>query len=358
MHTWNIGWGPVSWCNMNCRFCYSKTRREEMKDLGLSEWIKFIDSNAAKINTINYGTGENTLSGDWFRLIKCIRDNYPNIRQSLTTNGYISQAVLDENNLNAFLSAIDEVDVSLDFCDKGRHNDFRGQPCAYDWAISTLSLCKKNDIPSTIVFLGSCQNLFHDNIDGLFEIAKEYGSVLRMNIFRPTDGMTENAKEFIATRGQIIDAIEYINRKYSVISINDAYFAPLMTGKANRDPSGIDSIRILSDGSITPSTYLIQKEYVLANITDEDVLSKLENNSQLREVIFDALPEECKGCLLEKSCLGGVTDRRYLWHGSLLHRDPYCNSPIHIKTKPIVEENHDAFQSVHDGYLPTMFFRP
>lgn len=358
MHKWNIGWGPVSQCNMNCKFCYSKTRRKEMHDLGIREWKAFVDNNAERINTINYGTGENTLSDDWFELIKHIRENHPNIRQSLTTNGHISEAVKDEKKLQAFISSIDEVDVSLDFFEKEKHNDFRGQKKAYDWAIQTLSLCKEYGIPTTIVFLGSKQNLYHENIDGLFAIAKKYDAILRMNIFRPTDGITENARNFIVDREQILDTVAYINENYSVISLNDSYFSPILTGKANKDPSGTDSIRILSDGSITPSTYLINKEYVLANIQDACVLEKLDSNFMLNQVINSTIPSECQQCAIKEKCRGGVADRRYLWSGTLDRKDPYCAHPITATIKPSVEENNQNFQSVHDGYLPTMFFRP
>lgn len=358
MHKWSIGWGPISRCNMNCQFCYSKTRRDKIEDLHLPDWKKFIDGNAEKIEAINYGTGENSLSDEWFDLIKYIRESYPGIRQSLTTNGYISEAIRDDKKREIFLSSIDEVDVSIDFFDEEKHNAFRGQPMAYQWAKNTLFLCRENAIPTTIVFLGSKQNLNIENIDGLFKIAKEYNSILRMNIYRPTDGITENAKKFIADHEQIVEMLKYINEKYSIIALNDSYFAPLLTGKKNVDPSGVNSLRILSDGSVTPSTYLIKDSYVLGNIKDKSILESLENNSTLTTVINDTIPNECNECLLKEKCRGGVADRRYLWGGSLECRDPYCISPVVTKIEPIITEERKDFSSVHDGYLPTMFFRP
>ena len=118
MKKWNIGWGTISHCNMNCQFCYSKYRRKNSKDLSYSDWIKFIDENHLKINSINYGTGENTLDKNWFKLVSYIRCNYPEIRQALTTNGHLSEAVKDPECMEAFVNGIDEVDVSLDFCNE------------------------------------------------------------------------------------------------------------------------------------------------------------------------------------------------------------------------------------------------
>ena len=155
---WNIGWGTVSHCNMNCQFCYSKYRRKDSHDLGYSEWARFIDENHEKINSINYGTGENTLDESWFDLVAYIRKNYPDIRQALTTNGHLSEAVKKEKCMQAFVDGIDEVDVSLDYCDSDKHAVFRGQPKAYGWAIDTLALCKEYKKKTTIVFLGSEKN--------------------------------------------------------------------------------------------------------------------------------------------------------------------------------------------------------
>lgn len=358
MRKWNIGWGPVSCCNMNCQFCYSKTRRDELEDLHLPDWIQFVDENADRIETINYGTGENSLSTEWFYLIEHIRKSYPEIRQSLTTNGYISEAIHDDKKKAIFLSSIDEVDVSLDFYDEKKHNAFRGQPMAYQWAKNTLSICRENTIPATIVFLGSKQNLNRENIEGLFNIAQEYHAILRMNIYRPTDGITEKASTFIADREQLVETLKYINEKHKIIAIDDSYFAPLLTGKRNDDPSGVSSLRILSDGSVTPSTYLIKESYVLGNIREKRILEVLENSSALTAVINDTIPIECSDCLLREKCRGGVADRRYLWSGTLEARDPYCVSAVLTNVAPLVNENRKNFHSVHDGYLPTMFFKP
>ena len=156
---WNIGWGTVSACNMNCRFCYSRFRRKDSRDLGLEDWIAFVDRNADYIHTINSGTGENSLSEDWFTLISHVRRRYPRIRQALTTNGYVSEAMRRDPEKEAIVKeAIDEMDISLDFADAEKHNAFRGQPHAYQWAMDTLAFCRDHHKQATIVCLGSGVN--------------------------------------------------------------------------------------------------------------------------------------------------------------------------------------------------------
>lgn len=59
----DVGWGIVSACNMKCKFCYSADVRQEIRNanVGIKDWISFVDRNSENIDSINYGTGENSL---------------------------------------------------------------------------------------------------------------------------------------------------------------------------------------------------------------------------------------------------------------------------------------------------------
>ena len=310
------------------------------------------------IRYINYGTGENTLSVEWFQLVDYIRHHYPSIPQALTTNGYLSEAIKDISMRDIFVRAIDEVDVSLDFSDKSLHNAFRGQENAYDWALKTLELCAQNNKSTTIVFLGSKKNLFRENIDGLFSIAEKYGALLRMNVYRPTEGIDEVSRKFIADYDSIVDMLRYIAGEYSVIALNDTLFSTLLTNETVKDPTGIDSLRILADGSITPNTYLIKSNYTVADIREYKVLKKIENKNSVDGIIQRKVPSECYGCVYSGTCSGGVYDRRFLWYGNLDHKDPYCPGKLLNEVEPCITITQKDFHSVHDGYLPTIFFHP
>ena len=87
-------------------------------------------------------------------------------------------------------------------------------------------------------------------------------------------------------------------------------------------------------------------------------IKKLKDN-KLDRIVENVIPKECKNCKFVSLCKGGVVDRRYLWNGNLNKRDPYCfvdNPELMHKLKDITLSN-EKFESVHDGYLPTMFFK-
>ncbi|MGL4402805.1 MAG: radical SAM/SPASM domain-containing protein [Fusobacteriaceae bacterium] len=356
---WKIGWGCVSKCNMKCAFCYSAKVRSEVEDLEFKDWKKFIDENHQSIDSLNYGTGENSLDHDWFILVDYIRKNYPSITQALTTNGYISyQMNKNEEYERIVKESIDEIDVSLDFYQSELHNEFRGQEKAFDWVLETLRLCQKHDISSTIVFIGINLTLEKENIKGLFEIAKKYGAKLRMNLYRPTNGIIEN-NIFIPDYKKIIDILYFIDENYKILAICDPLFSSILTENSfKKDPSGSESLRVLSDGSITPSTYLISEEFRLNTIKEKDILEKIETNEYINFLSNLKTPVSCDSCKFIKSCNGGVIDRRYLWFKNFSEKDPYCpfRDENFIPEKKIKITDESDFSSVHDGYLPTMFF--
>lgn len=357
MKKYNVGWGITNACNMNCKFCYSKDTRHSTSDTTLKDWIKFVDENHEYIDSINYGTGENAISNDFFKFISYVRENYPNITQSLTSNGYIYERVSKDPELyDIYKKSIDEVDVSLDFAIPEKHNFFRGQPKAYDWAINTLKMLQKDKKTATIVFVGFEETMTPENIDGLFEIAKKYDALIRLNIYRPVSDNKEINKKFILSYKTLMSALEYINEKYKVVTLSDVLLGNIYTREKDiKENTGIDSIRILPDGSICPSTYLITKDFRNKyNIKQENVLSKVK----FEDFIEAPIPEKCKDCEIRNKCKGGVYDRRMLWNKTLKERDPYCpfenNDDINKKQFKTLKKKR---VSVHDGYLPTMFFK-
>lgn len=357
MRKFNIGWGITNSCNMNCKFCYSKETRKNTNNSTIEDWKNFIDNNYEYIDSINYGTGENALCDDFFKFILYVRKNYPNITQSLTSNGYIYERVSKNQELyNIYKKCIDEIDVSLDFADQEKHNYFRGQNKAYYWATKTLEMLQKDNKKATIVLVGFNETMTKENIDGLFAIANRYDALLRLNIYRPVSESNEINKKFILNYKSLMEMLKYINDNYEIVALSDVLLGNIFSDKDDiKENTGIDSLRILADGSICPSTYLITEEY----------RSKYHINQPnvLKEIKFDEfeeapIPKKCENCQIKARCRGGVYDRRILWYKNLEERDPYCpldnNDDLEQPKFNILKKER---VSVHDGYLPTMFFR-
>lgn len=358
---WKIGWGFTSKCNMNCSFCYSNSVREKFKEIELQSALNFVDNNIDLIDSINYGTGENSLSDQWYKLISYIKVRYPQIRQAVTTNGSVAE-VLSKKKINAedFFKWISEVDISLDFANRELHNRIRGNKNAYDWVIDTLALCNTYGITTTIVMVAFDDSLSIKNIEGIFELARNYNGFVRMNILRPTGKISISPPSYI----QLIKVLKFILKNHRVVSLSDPLFSSLFDYKnAQPESTGITSLRILPNGYITPSTYLLTEEWYSYNLNENNVkLADIDGTYPFELIKDNNLPNSCKTCPYSKICRGGAVDRRILHYNSLAERDPYCP----MRYGESIEMSNDSIQyvmngivpEVHNGYLPTLIFAP
>ena len=354
---WKIGWGVTAACNMRCRFCYSRLARAGATDVDLESAYRFVDANADVIDSINYGTGEAPLSPAWFRFIARVRTHHPSIRQAVTTNGTLWHATRGNGRSDrSWIGAIDEVDVSLDFADPARHNEARGCDCAYQWALATVGLCREEGIVPTIVVVGFEPTLAAANLAGLFDIAARYGAFVRLNVLRPTPGTGVPPPSY----DELMAALSWL---IEVVSLADPLFGSLFDPAGARpETTGDSSLRILPDGSITPSTYLFTREWVAGNVCDVPRLQTLRVSPEFGRLREAPVPRACAGCPAEHTCRGGALDRRVLHFHTVAARDPYCplaNGRPFPAPRPIRRhQSGTAVPTVHDGYLPTLIFAP
>lgn len=354
---WKIGWGVTSLCNMTCDFCYSKSARKKSADLPFEIHKAFLDRNQAFIDSINYGTGENTLSERWFEIVQYTNIHYPHINQALTTNGYLAVASDKQRYGHQILKALSEVDISLDYCDANRHNSSRGNLQAFDWALESIRLCKKSNIVTTIVALGTDQTLEIENLAGLLEIASKYDCFLRINIYRP---VTQNGLPTLKY-SILKKALFWLYENTKIVSLCDPLFSSLFLQQSRQDPSGKSSLRILPDGNISPSTYLVTEEWLNANIHDVNLSDPDLSKRLLGKRMPDQIPASCNLCVYRNECKGGALDRRYLWYQNFGENDPYCpykNQDTPEVWKQLRDPSFVPGPSVHDGYLPTLIFSP
>lgn len=355
---WSIGWGVTARCNMHCSFCYSEGARKDSMDLPLGILTDFVHSNQSKIDSINYGTGENTLSSTWFHLIRVVRDRYPRISQALTTNGYLAAAVDHSPSQRELVrKCLDEVDVSLDFPDRNRHTILRGHPEAYDWALETLDLVRADGLIPTIVFVGLNETMDLENLSALVALAREKDAFLRLNIFRP-NGETDSRLSYVT----LMRGLRYLFDSCSVVCVSDPLVAAVLLRQRAVDHTGIRSARILPDGSVTPATYLVEKKWEAANIRDRIDLTELPRKASFRVFSGNVVPHICQGCRIGGLCGGGTKDRRLLWYGTLSERDPYCpfrhSDALPEPIPPVHFSCPNGRPIIHAAYLPTVVLSP
>lgn len=352
---WKIGWGITARCNMNCPFCYSKNHRIGKSD-NMKGVIPFIEKNYQFIDSINFGTGETALLDEWWDLILMIKNLNDKIKIGVTTNGSLfCNDFITPRKVNLGKTLLNDVDISIDFAHADLHNHYRGNKNAFKWALETIKICNELGIEKTIVMVATKDSFTKENIKGMSELSQQYKCNLRINIYRPT---TSENDDFLLPKSQFYDSLSYMLSMMKVISISDPLLSALIgEQKYEGDFTGKSSFRILDDGFITPSTYLITDEWKHRNIFCENDLDL--GTLSFEDSLSNIIPCECNGCDVVEYCRGGAFDRRLLWYKTLERKDPYCprgtNSNQFMELiKRNIEYKETNVSYVHDGYLPTI----
>ena len=357
--SWVIGWGFSSRCDLNCPFCYSRGVRDESStwELELVRAEEFLTGNRSRISAINFGTGECFLSPRFPELLVLVRRWVPGAKIAVTTNGAAWDWYQDKELRELLINCIDELDVSLDFSTPEQHDLLRGATGTFERARSVLSLGSELGVAMSLVMLGMPSTLGQDNIEGLVRIAASSEAALRLNSYMPVHA----GLEFSPAWEDLESAFQVLSQGDALVCSSDPLFKCRLA--TMRRPGALDkplsTCRILPDGRVSPSTYLLSDPWVVAGPLEDLQLDRLQRLMPFQLYRSPPVPPECDGCAHQSSCAGGSIERRWLWHGHLRTRDPYCPGAVHPSTQRKAREAIELVPTnwsgpaVHLDYLPT-----
>lgn len=356
---WTVGWGVSTICDLKCPFCYSSEVRQLLKnsDFTISQAEQFLSNNEKEIRAINFGTGECFLSPTFPHLLELCHNYVPLAQIAVTTNGAFAD--LSSAELAIVERYIDECDISLDFAEQELHDHWRGKAGTWRRAIKAIEIALEYGLDTSIVMIGTKQTLNENNIRGLLKLSQKYQIAFRINIYMPTFG----DYSFIPSIESVIKTLELLNSWTTSMRSSDLLLGSII-GNNGFDFHSNQSCRILPNGSISPSTYLIKQPWLIDNKLENILLSKLTNTDSFMRYSTPPIPIECEKCPFLLRCKGGSVERRWLWLQSLDMPDPLCPYlnkmdqrvlPIFAKEKQIERWKGP---SIHLDYLPTIVALP
>jgi len=285
----SIGWG-FGVCNMHCKHCYgaSSARAEEHT---FAELTAIADKICPTITDINYGTGEFIFNPNAVELARYIVRNYPHVKQAVTTNG-ATIIMMDPAEVKRIFH---DIDISIDFPDPERHNDFRQHSLAWDWVERGLKLCNELGIEASIVTCVTSQTS-DDDIKEFLELAAKYQVSWRTNWFRKT-GRGKSKLQLTPVRFWSIIKL-LAEQGITFESMSDPLIANLL-GKPEKNPvngcsCGKLSCRIQTDLTVTPCVYLKGKKWSGGSIQDQKI-EEIYQADTFRAV-RERYPDFCQDC--------------------------------------------------------------
>jgi MoaA/NifB/PqqE/SkfB family radical SAM enzyme len=354
---WTVGWGFSTRCDLACPFCYSAQvrRGSEVSEAELALAERFLATNGPSVRSFNFGTGECFLAPTFPQLLALCQLHAPQAAVAVTTNGALADVPA---SLREEMGArLHEIDVSLDFARPEAHDRWRGRPGTWRRATRAIEAALELGLKTSIVMIGAPQTLVPENLQGMLALAAGYGIALRVNLYMPTFG----DPSFIPSPDAVRLLLEKLRAWSSAVRSSDRLLSTLLGGEAP-DAAARRSCRILPDGRVSPSTYLLGAPWTLATTLDEIKLAGLEVTPPFARYAAPPLPAPCAACAFAARCGGGSVERRWLWGGDLEAPDPLC--PLHqdnaaLDDTPIAPQigGWDGPQ-IHLDYLPTVVALP
>lgn len=353
MKNWNIGWGLTSACNSKCKHCYNNSGLKQIEQITFEEAKNIVDKLCLNnVKTINYGTGESGLIPYFWDLVAYAHKK--GITQGFTTNGYS----VNKDTMTLIKKYINDIDVSLDYPDKERNNNFRGSDHAWDWAINACNLLKESNFNFSIVTCIHSKNCSTEIIDQFLSLCKSYNCEWRINWFKPTGRGKQN--EDLKLDPKIVhDVFRYIVERSTITALPDPYFSSIIGLNTRKgSPCGSESFRITPNTEVVPCVYFTKEVKNLSilkssfnDVTESDVMKK----SSFRNIEF------CKKCEYYESCHGGCISRAFLEFKSIDSPDSFCYKVNNFKENPLKGLKYEYVHQknkVHENYLCTLIVRP
>jgi len=297
----SVGIGLTNECNLTCAHCYRDQERIDRLSL---EDVKQVCA-SLEISSIGLGTGENGLHPDYFEILKYL--NSLGIRLTLASNGHTISITPDE-----WLTVFEDVEFSLDFPDRRRQDQFRGEG---NWQTVMRSIERCSRLGIRLSILSVLMNLNYDDQGPLAQLAASLGSNLRINVYQPMF-----TAKFMLTFDQYWTAFQTLFEESEILSVTEPLvMAMLGLNASNGTPCGRQSIRITPDRRLKPCVYWPGSDLTIEHLAKE------------KERVFQAplfqqthqIPRACSNCTYLASCGGGCAARRIL-RGRLDEPDEYC----------------------------------
>ena len=340
-------------CNLNCVYCYDKNNhtgaiqenKEFLKKIpDIIENISKLWENKYERSEIIFHGGEPLIISTkcYDRLIKGIKQLYPNVKFSIQTNGTLINeeivSILKKYHINVGIS----IDGFNEITNKYRV-DFEGKN-SFNRVMKNIQILKDNNINFGIIM--TLTNSIKGKEEELYKFISENN--LKCNI-RPAFQCDDNNIDFMTNE----DYFEFFKnlfkiwindeeRKVKLTQIREIYdeFVKILEPShisRSCSTSGkcfMNFISLDCDGNIYSCNRTYNnKEFFYGNILNMD-MENLKNiiESRQRERQHYLSNSKCKDCFLYRECNGGCPSNAFLMHQTLNSADDYfCTAKINIR---------------------------
>jgi len=167
-----IVWNLTDACNLKCKHCYQKAGLQRPDELSTSEKLRVVEELAdAGVVSIAFSGGEPLMARDFFEVAQKIKEK--GMHLAIATNGTLITKDIAKKLRSL---GVDYIEVSLDFPDAERHDEFRGVDGAFEKTLQGIRNCVTEGIYTCIAT--TVTRLNFQDVPEIIDLAK------RLNVKR------------------------------------------------------------------------------------------------------------------------------------------------------------------------------
>lgn len=322
-----ISWNTTQACNMSCVHCYrdAGTRRED--ELTTEEGKKLLGEMAkAGFKIVILSGGEPLMREDIYELIT--HATKVGLRPVLGTNGALITPETAKRLKEAGLGA---AGISIDSCDKEKHNWFRKAEGAWENTMAGIEACKSVGLRFQIHTTVMQWN--EPEITDITDLAVQLGAMAHHVFFLVPTGRGKDIEETTLKTEQYEALLNRILDKQLEVPIElKPTCAPqfMRIAKERNMPmrftrgclAGTGYCVVLPNGDIHPCPYMPIK---VGNVRETDFDLIWQNSEVFERLRNEKLKGGCGTCGYDSIC-GGCRARAYYYSdGDYMAEEPWCD---------------------------------
>jgi putative heme d1 biosynthesis radical SAM protein NirJ2 len=321
-----VSWMTTNQCNLKCKHCYQDAGDEYEQELNTESAKTLIEQIArAGFKIMIFSGGEPLLRPDIFELVEHAATN--GLRPVFGTNGMLITKAVAARLKDCGAAAMG---ISLDSLDAQKHNQFRGDPQAFELTIQGMQNCREVDLPFQIHT--TIMDWNQDEVLKITDYAVESGAAAHYLFFLIPVGRGKYIQE---TSLQVLENEELLRsimqkQRTSPLEIKPTC-APQFVRVARQ--MGVDTrfsrgcLAGLSYCIISPAGIVRPCAYMMEPAGDlrQDSFDAIWENSQVFKTLrTQAYSGACGQCDYKDGC-GGCRARAAYYHdGDYMAADEYC----------------------------------
>ncbi len=324
-------WEITVGCNMHCRHCGSACTTAMPNELTTQEALKVADELVGMHpEFVTLTGGEPLLRKDWHLLARRLADG--GICTGLITNGSLITDKIVEQIEESGLAI---VSLSIDGPRK-QHNEMRGADC-YDQAVHAYELLRESSVVK-----GANTTVVRENIDFLPQLADDLRSLgvgqWQIQLGIPVGRLKEHPESVLGAESveRIIDFAYEENKKGGLVVKVAESIGYYLRKASGSNPTavwrgcnaGIRSLGILQNGDVVACTSIRDPEFTAGSLRERtlrDIWEDEDSFAWRRKMKADMLEGKCGSCRYAEACLGGCTNSKLAFGGSIYAENQYCD---------------------------------